>query len=275
MKGFFTNTRFKIVLSVVALLLVGALIAGAAGHGETAQSAVVGTVFAPFHYVAKKISNGVNGVFGSLKGDAAYEKEIRSLKDQLSDYKSKLADYENIKKQNELYKEFLGLKEENPDFEFEEVSVVARDSADVFKSFTISKGSLSGIEAGDAVLYGRALIGVVEKVYPDYSVVKTVLDSGFNVSAYEMISGEVSYVTGNGALATDGKCKMANLSSSTNVAYGSIICTAGIGGTVPKGLVIGTVTSVEEEATDISSYAISAPEADLDEITDCFVLKDF
>lgn len=276
MKGFFTNTRFKIVLSVIALLLIGALIAGAAGRGETVQSAVVGTVFSPVHYVAKKISNGIDGVFGNLKGDSAYEKEIRALRDEVGEYKAKLADYENIKKENELYKEFLELKEKNPEFKFEEASVIARDSADIYKSFTISKGALNGIEVGDAVLYRKSsIVGVVAKVYPDYSVVRTVLDSDFNISAYEMITGEVSYVTGNGALAGEGKCKMANLSSSTNIAYGSIICTAGIGGTVPKGLVIGTVSSVEEEPTDISSYAVIVPEADIDDITECFVLTDF
>ncbi|MCR5208530.1 MAG: rod shape-determining protein MreC [Eubacterium sp.] len=275
MKDFFRNTRFKIVLSVAALLLLGALIAGAAGHGETAQSAVVGTVFAPFHYVAKKASDGIDRVFGNLKRDAEYEKEIKSLRDQLNDYKSKLSDYENIKRQNELYKDFLELKEKNPEFKFEEASVIARDSADIYKSFTISKGSVNGIEVGDAVLYRKALVGVVQKVYPDYSVVRTVLDAGFNVSAYELVSNEISYVTGTARLAGEGKCKMANLSSSTKVAYGSIICTAGIGGTVPKGLVIGTVSSVEEENTDISSYAVITPEVSPDEITDCIVLTDF
>ena len=275
MKDLFKNTRFRIILSVTALLLVGALIAGAFGRSETAQSTVVGTVFAPVHYVAKKISNGFDTVFGNLKGDAEYEKEIQKLRDEIIEYKAKLADYENIKNQNELYRDFLELKEDNPDFKFEKVSVVARDSADIYKSFTVSKGSLNGIKAGDAVVYKTALIGVVDKVYPDYSVVRTVIDPGFNISAYETVSGEISYVTGTSRLAVDGKCKMANLSSSTSVAYGSVICTAGIGATVPKGLVIGTVSSVEEEATDISSYAVITPEADFDEITECMIITEF
>lgn len=275
MKGFFKNTRFKIIISVAALILAGAVIAGAVGNGETAQSAVVGTVFAPVHYVAKKVGNGIDRIFGNLKGDTEYEKEIQKLEDEISDYKAQLADYENIKKQNELYKDFLELKEKNPDFKFEKASVIARDSADVYKSFSISKGSLSGISAGDAVLYKKSIVGVIDKVYPDYSVVKTVIDPDFNVSAYEIISGEISYCTGNTRLAADGKCKMANLSSSTHVAYGSIICTAGIGSSIPKGLVIGTVTSVEDEATDISSYAVIEPEANVDEITECLVLTDF
>ena len=275
MKGLFTSKRFKLISAILVLLIAGALLASAAGHGETVQSGVVGTVFAPCHYVASKISNGLDSLFGGLKGDAAYQKKINELEGQISDYRSQLADYENLKSQNELYKEFLELKENNPSYKFEEATVIARDSADLYKSFTISKGSLSGIEVGDAVLYRKAIVGVVSKVYPDYSVVKTVLDPSINLSAYEIISGEISYVTGNAGLAKNGKCKMANLSSSTDVAYGSIICTAGIGGTIPKGIVIGTVDEISEEATDISSYAVISPEVDIDELTDCFVLTEF
>jgi len=275
MKQIFNSKRLRLIGAVLALLLAGALLASAAGRRETAQSAVVGTVFAPCHYVAEKIAGGLDSLFGGLKGDAEYEKEIADLQEQLSDYKAQLADYENLKSQNELYKDFLELKEANPSYQFAHATVIARDAADIYKSFTVSKGSLNGVKVGNAVLYKQNLVGVIAEVYPDYSVVKTVLDPDFNISAYEIISGEISYVTGNAQLAADGKCKMANLSSSTDIAYGSIICTAGIGGTVPKGLVIGTVDEIDEEPTDISSYAVMTPEADIDELTDCMILTDF
>ena len=109
----------------------------------------------------------------------------------------------------------------------------------------------------------------------DYSIVKTILDSDFNVSAYEILSNEISFVTGNARLAKEGKCKMANLSSSTDISYGSIVCTAGISASIPKGLIIGTVSEIADEATDISSYAVITPGVDINEITSCFVLTDF
>ncbi|MBQ9227346.1 MAG: rod shape-determining protein MreC [Eubacterium sp.] len=275
MKKILSSSRLKLVGAIAALLLIGALLASAAGHRETLPSAVVGTVFAPCHYVAEKLASGLETVFGGLEGDAAYEQQIAELEDEISDYKAQLADYENLKNQNELYKEFLELKEANPEYQFEKATVIARDSADIYQSFTVSKGSLSGVTVGDAVLYRQCLVGIVDEVYPDYSVVKTVLDPSFNVSAYEIISGEISYVTGNAKLAVNGQCKMANLSSATDIAYGSIICTAGIGGTVPKGLVIGTVYEIDEEATDISSYAVITPEVAINELTDCMILTDF
>ena len=275
MKALFNNSRFKLVSAIIGMLLIGALLAGITGHSETAQSGIMGTVFSPLHFVAQKISNGFDSAFGNLSPNAEYEKEINALEEENGDLKAKLADYEDMKKQNEMYKDFLELKEENSGYKFVEASVIAKDAADIYKSFSLSKGALSGVKTGNAVVYRKNLVGMVDKVYPDYCVVKTVLNPKFNVSAYEIISGEISYVTGNARLAREGKCKMSNLSSTTQVAYGSIICTAGIGDKIPKGLVIGTVDEVTVETTDISSYARIVPEADIDELTECFVITDF
>ena len=275
MKNIFKNRAFKVTIAVIALLLLGVVLASVSGHNETPQSAIVGAVFKPCHYVARKISNGLDNVFGEVSGNLAYEKEIEGLKSQVGELQARLVDYENLKNQNELYKEFLELKEENKDYQFVEASVIARDSADIYQSFTISKGAISGIKEGDAVLYGKYLVGVAEKVYPNYSVVKTVLDADFNASAYEIVTNEISYVTGTPSLAKNGKCKMANLDSSTEIAYGSIICTAGISGTLPKGLIIGTVDEIADEGADISSYAVISTGAQIDDISSCFVLTGF
>lgn len=188
---------------------------------------------------------------------------------------SQLVDYENLKRQNELYKEFLGVKEEHKDFQFVEASVTGRDSADIYKSFTVSKGTVNGVAVGDAVMYGKYLVGIVDKAYPTYSVVKTILDPDFSVSAYEIISNEISYVTGTASLAKENKCKMANLDATTKITNEAIICTAGVGGTVPKGLIIGTVDEIADESTDISSYAIITPGTDIESINTCFILTDY
>lgn len=274
MKNLFNTKPFKMVVSIIAVFLIGALIAAANGHGETAQSTVLGTLFSPAHYVAQKISNGLDNISGNVSGNAQYEKEIKKLQSQIGDLQSQLVDYENLKRQNELYKEFLGVKEEHKDFQFVEASVTGRDSADIYKSFTVSKGTVNGVAVGDAVMYGKYLVGIVDKAYPTYSVVKTILDPDFSVSAYEIISNEISYVTGTASLAKENKCKMANLDATTKITNESIICTAGVGGTVPKGLIIGTVDEIADESTDISSYAIITPGTDIESINTCFILTD-
>lgn len=271
----FKSKPFKLIVSIVALLIIGSIIAALNGTGATAQSTIVGTVFAPCHYVAQKIANGVDKVAGTIKGDEQYERQIASLQNQIGELQDNLVDYENLKRQNELYKEFLEIKEEHKSYKFAEASVIGRDSADVYKSFTISKGLVNGVKVGDAVMSGKYLVGVVDKAYPDYAVVKTILSPEFNVSAYEIITNELSYVTGTAALAKENRCKLANLDASTRITNEAIICTAGVGGTMPKDLIIGTVERISDETTDISSYAVITPGVELDKITTCFVLTDF
>lgn len=58
MKHLFNNRVVKTVCTIVALLVLGIFIAAVNGHGETAQSTVVGTVFQPCHYVAQKSATG-------------------------------------------------------------------------------------------------------------------------------------------------------------------------------------------------------------------------
>ncbi len=275
MKRLFKNKLFKSIIIVICCLLAGGFLSSALGHNETVQSSVFGVVLEPFNFVAQKISDGLDKAVGAVKGDSSYEKKIEELENEVGDLRSQLVDCQNLKNQNDLYKEFLELKEEHKDYEFVEASVIGRDNADIYGSFTLNQGSATGIKEGDAVLYGKYIIGVIDKAYPTYSVVRTVLDPELNISAYEIVSGEISYVTGNAKLAKDGKCKFANLSSTTNVTYGSIICTAGISGTVPKGLIVGTVEEISDETTDISSYAVITPGVEIDDVASCFVLTGF
>lgn len=274
MKNLFKSRRFKLISGIIALLLAGALICAANGNSETAQSSVIGIIFTPANWAASKISSGISYVFGEASGHSDYLKKIDELEKQVGSLQNQLRDYENLQKQNALYKDALGLKEENPEFNFVEANAISRDAADIFGSYTIDKGSLSGIQEGNAVLYGNYIVGIISKAYPSYSVVKTILDPDFSVSAYEIVSGEISYVTGDAALAADSKCKMANLASTASVTYGSIISTAGISGNIPKGLIIGTVEEINEETTSIAHYAVIKPGIDVNNISNCLVLTD-
>lgn len=275
MKTLFKSKRFKLITGVIVLLLVGALICAAGGNSETAQSGIVGIVFSPANWVATKVSNAITHVFGEASGNSAYLEKIDELEKQVGELQSKLNDFENLQRQNALYKDALGLKEDNPNFEFVEANAISRDAADIFGSYTINKGTLSGIKTGDAVIYGNYIVGIISNAYPTHSVVKTILDPDFSVSAYEIVSNEISYVTGDAALAAQGKCKMANLSADAAVSYGSIISTAGISGSIPKGLIIGQVEEIESDLTSVSNYAVITPGVDVNNISNCLVLINY
>lgn len=275
MKNLFKSGRFKLICSVLCLLLVGMFLSAVNGHSETAQSSVIGTIFTPAHWVASKISDGIDKISSNAKGDAQYEAEIDRLQQEIGDLQDQLIDYNNLKSQNEVYKDALELKEDNPDFQYLQASVIGRDSASPFYTFTINKGLVDDVIDGDAVLYGKYLVGVVKKSYPTYSVVSSILDPDFSVSAYDINTKELSYVTGDAEIASQGMCKFENLDTATKITYGSIIATAGISSTMPKDIIIGTVKEISDEETNISTYAMIEPGTDISKLDNCFVLTGY
>ena len=72
-----------------------------------------------------------------------------------------------------------------------------------------------------------------------------------------------------------GILKLSGLERDTAVAEGGIVCTSGVGGVFPRGLIIGTVTTVQKEEGDISYYAEVKPEIEISEVQDAFVITDF
>lgn len=275
MKDLFKSSRFKLIIVILAMLLVGMFLCAANGHGETAQSTVIGTIFTPAHWVAGKVSDGIDRISSSAKGNAEYEKRIEELEGQVGELQDRLADYNNLKNQNELYKEALELENDNPDFKYMQASVIGRDSAYPYCSFSISKGTANGIKDGDPVLYGKYLVGVIKKAYPTYSIVSSIIDPEFSVSAYDINTRELSYVTGDSEIAESKMCKFENLDSSTKITYGSIIATAGISSTMPKGIIIGTVKDISNEETNISTYALIQPGVEIDKIDECLILTGY
>ncbi|MBO5495460.1 MAG: rod shape-determining protein MreC [Eubacterium sp.] len=275
MKGIFKSSRFKVIIAIAGLLIIGMFFSAVTGHSESAQSGIVGTVFAPAHWVAGKISDGITVLTRSAGGNAEYDRQIDELEKEVGELEDRLADYNSLKEQNDAYREALELKEQQPELQFVDASVTGRDAADPYCTFTISKGTLSGIKDGDAVLYGKYLVGIIRKAYPAYSIVCTVLDPDFSVSAYDISTGELSYVTGDASLAGKGLCKFENLDSSTKISYGSIIASAGVSRTMPRGIVIGTVKDINDEITDISTYAQVQPGTDISKLSECLVLINY
>ena len=72
-------------------------------------------------------------------------------------------------------------------------------------------------------------------------------------------SRETGLVVGRGS----GVCELIYLDQDADVQEGDRILTAGLGGTFPKGLVLGTVTRVVRDETSGSARAIVAPAAHL------------
>ena len=255
MLNFFKSLKFKILLSVLAALLLGVFIAAVSTDGTTPLSSALNFALTPLNSASEHLRETLSGFFGG--------------------FREQMVDYEKLQQKLASYEAFLEIKSEHEDYSFEPATVILRDAADVYGSFTLNKGTQDGIAVNMPVIYGKNLLGVVREVSPATSVVYTLFHPDVNVSAYEIRTREDCYTEADNALTLNGTLKLMGLSRTTPVVSGGIVCTSGIGGVYPRDLIIGEVTEVTNSESDISAYAAVKPAVDLGSVIDVFVITDF
>lgn len=275
MLQFFKSRKFKTFLLTICALTVGAVLAVAVRSSASPLTSAVGLVFSPLQKLSDFVSEKVEWVELSFRGSGTYKQEIERLEQKIAEYENKIVDYNEMKQKVASYETMLGVKEENSDYELQRASVIGTDSADMFASLIIDKGSGDGISTNDPVVYGNYLVGLVSKVHPSYSVVETVLNPDLNISALESKTRETAYVTTTIELSENGRCMLSGLERTTQVTPGGIVVTSGIGGTYPKGIIIGTVSEITESKYDLTNSAVIEPGVNVKEVEDIFVITDF
>lgn len=263
MKDFRKSRGFKVLLCLAAFF-VGMMIYTATTGFET----ISGAILQPMQSGVSAVSNGIRGLFGDSA--KTLKKENESLKKELNALRKQQVELEELRRQNETYKEFLALKEENPDFVFVDASVIAADPTDPYGNFTIGAGSLSEVSAGNAVITPEGLVGVVSEVGLNYAKVKTVLDPTLQIAAYDSRTREDGLTGNDYALATDGKLKLSRLTRDTTAAEGDFVVT--YGGQYPSGLLIGKITAVKPETDGLSKFAEVEPFSPVFSVAEVFVI---
>lgn len=275
-KGFVRSLWFRILAVILAILVIFLILAAVLGSKSSPLSAVAGTATQPLSRVTSVLGNGFSSIGHFFTRSSTYERRIADLEDKVVSAQKQLADYEETKQKLESYEDFLGIKEEHPDYQVISATVIGKDSANNFTTFVFNKGSASGVKVNDPVIYGDGqLVGVVTKVAPTYCVVSTVLDPKISISAYDIRSRESGYVTNDADIVKKGFCRLSGLDRNTKVAKGGVIATAGVGGIYPRDLIIGTVREVKNGDTDISAYAVIEPNIDVTELNEALIMIGF
>lgn len=275
MKEFFQSRKFKILLGVAALLF-GFMVYTAVNSGmANFLSGSVGVLLSPLQKLSMSLSSSVTGFFERIIMADDISQENQELREEIRRLREQMVDFETYKAENEQYRQFLELKEQNPDFVFEAAMVIGRDPADHFYSFTIDKGTLDGIKVSDPVITPDGLVGRISEVSYTDSKVITLLNPGIDVGAFDGRTRDTGIISGDLGLAMQGRCRLSYLSRDSSASAGDIITTSGIGGTFPKGLIVGTIADVKAEQSGISLYAEIVPAADIAKVRDVFVITSF
>ncbi len=275
MQQLLKSKRFKAFLCIIAALLIGAVLAVVTNSNSSPASSAFGVIMQPLQKLSALASEKLGSLGLKFQSSSKYLEEIDELKKQIETYENELVDYEQVKKKLNSYSKMLDIKEDNPDYKLCPANIIGRDSLDAFYSFIIDKGSSDGVSVNDPVVYGNYVVGVIHSVKATYSVVWTILNPKVNISSIESRTRESGYTTTTAELSLSGKCMLSGLDKGTEVSIGGLVCTSGIGGIYPKGLIIGKISDIQDSEHDISLNAVIEPGVKITELEDIFVITDF
>lgn len=169
----------------------------------------------------------------------------------------------------------LNFREQHPGFQFiggeVKARVIGRDPSNFLRYLIIDAGTEQGVAKRMPVVAPRGLVGRVQLVGPNWAKVLLITDPRSSVSALI----QTSRVTGQVQGQVSGDLVMKYISQEEIVNEDEIVLTSGLGGNLPKGLVIGQVTAVEQRDSDMFQLATVRPTVDFDRLEKVLVIAAF
>ncbi len=273
MRHFFT-TRVRVILVVAVLLAAGLSIASSV-MDFTLPEKVVQTVLAPLRTGVSHLKSQAEQFYSYMFRYEALQAENISLKEQISQMQDAARDAEELRRENDRLRDLLELKARHEDFKLVDSYIISWDSNDWSSTFTIDRGEKTGIQEGMCVITANGeVVGLVTQVGPNYSVVKTVLDSSLEISANIASSGYSGIVQGGFVTGQEGMLRMDYLPTNAIIRNNEQVVTTG--STVyPRDLILGYVVDAGFDEIGVAKYAVLEPAADFDSLEQVFVLVEY
>ena len=265
----------KAVLALAVVLAVALALLGSLGQGATFPERVAQAIMTPLRSGVNGLVRQAEKLYSYIFRYEALEAENEALKEELAELRRSVRATDALQRENKRLSDLAGLKQEREDFKLVSAYIITWDSNDWSSSFTINKGSSSGIAVDMVVITAQAeVVGLVTEVGSNWATVTTVLDSSLEISATIASSGYNGMVKGGYASGLDGYLRMNYLPSSATIRNNDQVVTTG--STVyPRDLILGYVIDAGFDATGVAKYALLEPAASISSLEQVFVLTNY
>lgn len=264
----------KYILAVLSILcLAGIGFSLFKGASVPTAGTIINSLMAP-------MQEGINS-FGDFTASIARRKhktaelqsqnevlndEVEKLRAKLTSMENNLSDYEDLLK-------LLELSEKYPSYEMTGARIIGKDAGNWYDTFTINKGSSDGIEKDMNVVADNGLVGIVTQVNANSSVVRSIIDDTSNVSGMISKNRDICIVNGDLTLMDSGLLDVELITKGSTVVKGDEVVTSYISDKYLPGLLIGYISDVTENDTELTLSAKLTPTVDFQHLSNVLVIK--
>lgn len=232
-------------------------------------------------YVLIPIQSGVNRVgvmiyeeltdYTKLKTALDENRRLQSEIDRLTEENNRLlAEQFELQRLRELY----DLDQEYMQYEKTAARVIANDSGDWFQVFRVDKGSADGVSVGNNVMAGGGLVGIVTDVGAHYATIRSIIDDSSRVGAMALQSGDTCIVGGDLTLYVDGRLRITNIQTGSDVKDGDRIVTSNISSKFLPGILIGYATDITLDGNQLTSSGYLIPAAQFHNLQEVLIITE-
>ena len=231
-------------------------------------------------YTVVPLQKGISVVGSWLSGRSEELAQIRVLLEENEKLKQQVDELtiENTKLQQDRFeltnlRELYALDMQYDEYEKTGAHIIARDAGNWFHSFVIDKGVKDGIAVDMNVMAGSGLVGRVVDVGPNWAKVKAIIADDSNVSAMVLSSADNMIVSGNLKLYASGVIEFGQLVDSEDVVVeGDVIVTSNISDKYLPGILIGYVSTIEQDANNLTKSGYITPAVDFEHLEEVLVI---
>ena len=233
---------------------------------------VVNTILSPFQSAITSISN-VTKKIGVISWEmvTVYEQN-KMLRSEVEQLRQRDVNVNEIMAENTRLTNILNYKNAVKQFDTAVAKIISYDSSNLTNSITINLGAKDGMQKNMPVITPQGLVGTIVAVYEHSAKVQLILDPRSAVGA--IIQRPESRVIGimQGSVGVQTLAKMVNIPRDADVVVGDNVLTSGYGGLYPKGIVIGEVVEVTNEAGGLLKYATVKTAVDFYRIEEVLII---
>lgn len=268
-----SKNRRSWVLIFVFLSVFCIIFFAAQGRFQTPVLAkTVSTIAAPFEKAVSWVGSQLNYVTSNLWEIATVHEQNKMLRNEVDQLRIQNLQASEYAAENARLRALLGYKQAAMHFDLVAARVIGREADSWSHMIVIDRGTSDGVQENMAVVTEKGLVGHVVEAGVNYAKVQLILDPRSSVGT--LVQRAESRVVGivEGDPANPTMPRMVNVPKNADIQEGDIIVTSGFGGMYPKGLVVGIVSSLENDEAGLLKIALLEPAVDFQKLEDVAVI---
>ena len=223
----------------------------------------------------QRVVAGASASVGQLVPGGSNQTDLRQqnaqLQAQVAQLQKQVVQLQESQASFNLLASLLNYARSQPDNHYMAANVIGRDTSPFLSYIIIDLGSDSGVARDQPVVTDSGLVGTIVETNCCAAKVRIITDPNSAVNARLESSRDEGVAVGR----LGGGVDLQYLSQQAQVRPGDLVVTSGLGGTMPQGLVLGTVNAVQRQDYQVLQTASLTPGVDFNRLEIVLVITNF